>query len=92
MRGRGIKVKGVVLCIIVMGVEAKNGDKIVQLTYEGKIAQFGVLVDAVPGNDFCNGMLVPVHNVVNACICDCLHVDDVASMIAEKGLAQRPKK
>jgi hypothetical protein len=25
-----------------------------------------------------------------ACMCDCLHVDDVAAMLAEKGLDKRP--
>jgi len=25
-----------------------------------------------------------------ACMCDCLHVDDVAEMLAEKGLDKRP--
>lgn len=72
------------------GREAKNGDKIVRLN-GGKIDAFGWLVDAVPGNDFCNGSIVDKRGVVDyACMCDCLHVDDVAAMLAEQGLDKRP--
>ena len=72
------------------GREAKNGDKVVKLTYDGKIAAFGVLHDAVAGNDYCNGSIAPIVNDTGACMCDCLHVDDVAAMLAEKGLDKRP--
>jgi hypothetical protein len=72
------------------GREAKNGDKVVQLDSNGKLAQFGVIFDAVPGNDYCNGNLAPVHGVVGACMVDCLHVDDVAEFLKEKGLDKRP--
>lgn len=73
------------------GREAKNGDKIVQLNYEqGKIVSYGVLYDAVPGNDFCNGSIAPITVHTGACICDCLHVDDVAEFLKEKGLHKRP--
>lgn len=33
------------------GREAKNGDRVVQLDYYGKITAVGVLYDAVEGND-----------------------------------------
>jgi hypothetical protein len=72
------------------GREAKNGDKIVQLNHEGKITAVGVLHDAVPGNDYCNGQIAPIAGPVGACMCDCLHVDDVAALLAEKGLEKRP--
>jgi hypothetical protein len=74
------------------GREAKNGDKIVQLELEGgKINSFGVLYDATPGNDYCNGRIAPAQPMQNgACMCDCLHVDDLAAILAEKGLDKRP--
>jgi hypothetical protein len=76
------------------GREAKNGDKIVQIGGYGGGAQIvavGVLFDATPGNDYCNGQIAPIQNVSGACICDCLHVDDVAAFLAEKGLDKRPE-
>jgi hypothetical protein len=77
------------------GREAKNGDKIVQLAGYGtgaQVAEFGVLYDAKPGNDHCNGKIAPVlGNGSSACLCDCLHVDDLAAILAEKGLDKRPE-
>jgi hypothetical protein len=73
------------------GREAKNGDKIIFLGYDGaKIVSFGVLYDAVPGNDFCNGSIASLPGS-GACMCDCLHIDDIAEMLKEKGLDKRPK-
>lgn len=74
------------------GREAKNGDKIVSLGFDdSKITAVGVLHDAVPGNDHCNGSIAPIStSVVGACMCDCLHVDDLAAILAEKGLDKRP--
>lgn len=73
------------------GREAKNGDKIVSLTGDGKILASGVLYDAIPGNDYCNGNIAQTQSVpMCACLCDCLHVDDLAAMLAEKGLDKRP--
>jgi hypothetical protein len=72
------------------GREAKNGDKIVKFGFDdGKVVAFGVLHSAVPGNDFCNGGIAPIVSDLGACICDCLHVDDIAALIAEKGLDKR---
>lgn len=75
------------------GREAKNGDKIVSLGYGGgTIVAIGVLHDAVPGNDFCNGSIAPISTALTgACMCDCLHLDDVAEMLKEKGLDKRPE-
>jgi hypothetical protein len=79
------------------GREAKNGDKVIQIeSSSGKIVAVGTLINAVPGNDYCNGQIVTVHpnhsgaQVVGACMCDCLHVDDVEAMLKEKGLDKRP--
>ena len=77
------------------GREAKNGDKVIQLGMSGEAAgqiqAVGVLYGAAPGNDYCNGIIAPIQNgVTGACLCDCLHVDDVAAMLAEKGLDKRP--
>ena len=73
------------------GREAKNGDKIVRLSGEGKIESFGVLHSAVPGNDYCNGNIAPVQSPVDhACMVDCIHIDDLAEILKEKGLDKRP--
>ena len=74
------------------GREAKNGDKIVQLQMDGATTvAVGVLYDAKPGSDYCNGFIAPIQpTMAGACLCDCLHIDDVAAMLAEKGLDKRP--
>jgi hypothetical protein len=73
------------------GREAKNGDKIVQLGNDGQITAAGVLHSAAPGNDYCNGVIAPIQEArTGACMCDCLHVDDVAALLKEKGLDKRP--
>lgn len=72
------------------GRAALNGDKIVQLE-GGKVVAYGVLHSAVPGNDHCNGYIAATQTPNGyACLCDCLHVDDVAQVLAEKGLDKRP--
>lgn len=75
--------------------EAKVGDRIVQLGGYGSGAQVtavGVLYDAKPGSDYCNGSIAPVQQTITgACLCDCLHVDDLATLLAEKGLDKRPE-
>lgn len=73
------------------GREAKNGDKIVKLE-GGKVVAFGVLHSATPGNDYCNGNIAVVQPAADcACMVDCLHIDDVAAMLAENGLGNRPE-
>lgn len=76
------------------GREAKNGDTVVQLTTSGpaKITSVGVLHNATPGNDYCNGSIAPTlpSGVAGACMCDCIHIDDIAEMLAEMGLDKRP--
>jgi hypothetical protein len=72
------------------GREAKNGDRIVQLgSGNGKVYNAGVLVDAVAGSDYCNGSIAQTQ-ASSACLIDCLHVDDIEAMLAEKGLNKRP--
>lgn len=78
------------------GREAKNGDKVVQLN-GGKIVAVGQLQNAVAGNDYCNGELVITGYgpqgpaiIIGACMCDCLHVDDIAAILTEKSLDKRP--
>lgn len=72
------------------GREAKNGDKMVKLE-GGKVVAYGVLHSAVPGNDYCNGNIAVVQPANDyACICDCLHVDDVAEIFAAVSLDKRP--
>lgn len=73
------------------GREAKNGDKIVQLE-GGKVVASGVLHSATPGNDYCNGYIEAIQapNTV-ACMCDCIHVDDLAEILKERGLDRRPE-
>ena len=71
------------------GKEARNGDKIVKLD-GGKIVSFGVLHSATAGNDYCNGYIAPVRSPTDyACMVDCLLVEDLAEILAEKGLDKR---
>lgn len=71
------------------GREAKNGDKVVKLE-GGKVIAFGVLHSATTGNEFCNGNIAVVQPTdAGACMCDCLHVEDLAALLAEKGLDKR---
>lgn len=74
------------------GREAKNGDKVVKLGMSnGNIESFGVLHSAQPGNDYCNGNIAVVQATNDgACMVDCLHVDDLAEILKEKGLDKRP--
>lgn len=73
------------------GREAKNGDKIIQIDHTGNVSAFGTLHSATPGSDYCNGTIAPVQDVrTGACMCDCLHIDDVAAMLKERGLDKRP--
>lgn len=75
------------------GREAKNGDEIVQVDDNGRVTDAGVLIRATPGNNFCNGIIANDHSrsFISACLCDCLHVDDLAEILKEKGLDKRPE-
>jgi hypothetical protein len=68
------------------GREAKNGDKVVQYnSVSGEPVAVGTLMEAQPGNDLCNGMLLVTGQqgplagaalTVYACLADCLHIED----------------
>jgi hypothetical protein len=79
------------------GREAKNGDKIVSLGGYGlspaNINAIGILFDArSDGGDHCNGSIASIIGgpVVGACLCDCLHLDDLTALLARAGLDKRP--
>jgi hypothetical protein len=77
------------------GREAKNGDKVVMIggygSEGGQVVALGVLYGAVPGNDYCNGNIAPTQPAgVSACLCDCLHVEDLQKLLADAGLDKRP--
>lgn len=58
------------------GREAKNGDKVVNLTG----GMTGILHDADPGSQTCNGRLAPTsQNDPYVTIGECLHLDDIAA-------------
>ena len=75
------------------GREAKNGDLVISMDGHGSavINAVGILHSAAPGNDYCNGHIAPIQPTDKAaCLVDCLHIDDVLAMLAEKGLDKRP--
>lgn len=63
------------------GREAKNGDKVVHVDGYGA-PQVGILYDAKPGNDYCNGKLATIRsNDPTPNLKECLHWDDVLEAI-----------
>jgi hypothetical protein len=73
------------------GREAKNGDRIVQLSCDGgRVLGIGVLYDAVAGNDYCNGSVAPISGGTGACMVDALHLDDLVALLKAAGLDKRP--
>lgn len=79
------------------GREAKNGDQVIQLTMNDPcgIAAVGVVFGAKPGNNYDNydgGMIASTLPTTTtwACMCDCLHLDDVVALLKEKGFDKRP--
>jgi hypothetical protein len=77
------------------GREAKNGDPVIQIGGYGSgstVQALGVLYGAKPGVTHCNGNISPIQNpVTTACLCDCIHVEDLAAILAEHGLDKRPE-
>lgn len=75
------------------GREAKNGDKIISLMYLERPFG-GILRDAQPGNDYCNGYVqtgaTPGTNDPMACLCDCVHIDDFGEALRAAGIYERP--
>jgi hypothetical protein len=69
------------------GREAKNGDKVVYMPSYGAPLVLGILYDATPGNDACNGMRAPiVPGAPCPNLAECLHLDDVKEAIALSNL------
>jgi hypothetical protein len=44
----------------------------------------------VAGNDYCNGQMATISAPSYTCLIDALHADDLAAILAEKGLDKRP--
>lgn len=64
------------------GREAKNGDKVVLIPAYGSPV-VGILYDAAPGNDFCNGKIAPIApNDPMPNLKECLHLDDVLKALS----------
>jgi hypothetical protein len=65
------------------GREAKNGDKImVNGPYGNPV--IGILYDATPGNDYCNGRFAVMHpNDTSVNLQECLRLDDVEFALKE---------
>ena len=64
------------------GRVAKNGDPVVLVPQYGVKVVAGILYDAVPGNDYCNGRIAAIRNddpIAN--LSECLHIDDAKEMI-----------
>jgi len=61
------------------GREAKNGDKVMIVDGYSK-GMVGILYDATPGNDYCNGKLA-ILSATPPCpnLKECLHLDDVVA-------------
>lgn len=77
------------------GRPAQNGDTVIMLSHGGKPV-VGVLYDAQPGNDFCNGNIAPVQLGGYACLADCLRLDDFQAAfpqgLTREGLKTVPVK
>lgn len=59
------------------GRQAKNGDKVMLIPSYGAPV-VGILYDAQPGNDYCNGKIAPIApNDPSPNLKECLHLDDV---------------
>lgn len=64
------------------GREAKNGDKVVLFPQGPCTPVVGILYDAIPGNDFCNGQLAPIPPVyLSPNLKECYHLDDVLKAV-----------
>jgi hypothetical protein len=70
------------------GREAKNGDKVMLLpgfgTPYAQAPVVGILYDATPGQDYCNGKIaVTMPNDPCPNLKECLHLDDALKMLVE---------
>ena len=64
------------------GREAKNGDKVALINDWCSV--IGILYDAKPGNDYCNGKLALISSG-DVCpnLKECIHLDDVKSALTK---------
>jgi hypothetical protein len=77
------------------GREAKNGDKVAIIPDPkyGGMPVVGILYDATPGNDFCNGRLALTDpGDPTPCLNQCLHVEDVMAAVAASPVCAVPPK
>ncbi len=83
------------------GREAKNGDKVVLIRQYGAVdpatgkvfsnAAVGILYDAIPGNDHCNGKVAVITaNDPMSDLKECLHLDDVLAAVSAAESCQAP--
>jgi hypothetical protein len=71
------------------GRQAKNGDKIILIPQYGGAPVAGILYDAKPGNDTCNGRIaIPSSSDPVANLQECLHADDIAKAIVPDSTVQ----
>ena len=68
------------------GREAKNGDKVMMVpTYGSQTPVVGILYEAVPGIDSCNGRLAAISQsdpIAN--LGECLHIEDAMALLKPK--------
>lgn len=75
------------------GREAKNGDKVVMFSQDGAVRRVGILYNATPGNNACNGNLAemrPTDHYAN--LSECLHIDDVNAAVKADANCAAPSK
>lgn len=68
------------------GREAKNGDKVMLIPANGAPV-VGILYDATPGNDFCNGRIAPIPPETGSLypnLKECLRLDDALELLSDK--------
>ena len=72
------------------GREAKNGDMIIVLSPHNAPV-IGILYNAKPGNDFCNGQVALITpGDWRPCLNECLHIDDIKEKLARKEKEDAP--
>lgn len=72
------------------GREAKVGDKVILIPSYGPPV-IGILYDATPGNDYCNGRIAPISPTnPSPNLKECLHLDDVLKAALAAGATAVP--
>lgn len=71
------------------GRPAQNGDKVVLLPPNFTTPIVGILYDAAPDNDYCNGKIAPIGVIeITPNLKECLHIEDVLAVLATDGRLQ----